>query len=80
MAMELSILQLKYPNLGISVLSIGRGKMIKPINPIAKALAHNRKRKAIVPNKKTVYNKNREKINAQKFYISEDSNKEKASD
>ena len=54
--------------------------MIKPINPIAKALAHNRKRKAIVPNKKTVYNKNREKSNAQKFYISEDSNKEKASD
>jgi|TARA_R100001079_G_C4298223_1_gene90066 hypothetical protein len=26
--------------------------MIKPINPIAKAMAHNRRRKQVVPNKK----------------------------
>ena len=42
--------------------------MIKPITPIAKSLAHHRKRKAIVPIKKD-YNKEKEKTNARQFYI-----------
>ena len=50
--------------------------MIKPINPIAKALAHHRKRKAIVPNKKSEYNRNKEKENAKQFYIPKDQDKE----
>ena len=49
--------------------------MIKPINPIAKAMAHHRKRKAIVPSKKD-YNRAKEKDNAtRRFYIPEDSSK-----
>jgi|TARA_R100001509_G_C4793107_1_gene190462 hypothetical protein len=31
---------------------------IKPINPIAKAMAHNRRRKQVVPNKKKYSRKN----------------------
>ena len=73
-------MQLKYPKLGkFSVLSIGRGEMIKPINPIAKALAHHRKRKAIVPSKKD-YNREKEKKNARQFYIPEDSSKKETTE
>ena len=39
--------------------------MIKRINPVAKAMAHNRKRKQIVPNKKK-YNRKKDKYNANK--------------
>ena len=47
--------------------------MIKRINPIAKAMAHHRKRKQVVPNKKNNYNRAKEKNNARRFYIPEDS-------
>ena len=53
--------------------------MIKPINPIAKALAHHRKRKAIVPSKKD-YNREKEKKNARQFYIPEDSSKKETTE
>ena len=63
----------------ISVLSIGRVSMIKPINPIARAMAHHRKRKAIVPSKKD-YNRAKEKKNARQFYIPEDSSKKETTE
>ena len=53
---------------------MGRVSMIKRINPIAKAMAHHRKRKAVVPSKKD-YNRAKEKDNARRFYIPEDSSK-----
>ena len=53
--------------------------MIKPINPIAKAMAHHRKRKAVVPSKKD-YNRAKEKDNARRFYIPEDSSKKETSE
>ncbi len=56
-----------------------RKLMIKPINPIAKAMAHHRKRKAIVPSKKD-YNRAKEKNNARRFYIPEDSSKKETSE
>ena len=52
---------------------------IKPINPIAKAMAHHRKRKAVVPSKKD-YNRAKEKNNARRFYIPEDSSKKETSE
>ena len=52
---------------------------IKPINPIAKAMAHHRKRKAIVPSKKD-YNREKEKKNARQFYIPEDSSQKETTD
>ena len=54
--------------------------MIKPINPIAKAMAHHRKRKQVVPNKKNNYNRAKEKDNARRFYIPEDSSKKETSE
>ena len=56
-----------------------RKLMIKPINPIAKAMAHHRKRKAVVPSKKD-YNRAKEKNNARRFYIPEDSSKKETSE
>ena len=56
-----------------------RKLMIKPINPIAKAMAHHRKRKAIVPSKKD-YNRAKEKNNARRFFIPEDSSKKETSE
>ena len=62
-----------------SVLSIGRVYMIKRVNPIAKALAHHRKRKAIVPSKKD-YNREKEKKNAREFYIPKDSSEKETTE
>jgi|TARA_R100000081_G_scaffold42272_1_gene19840 hypothetical protein len=74
-------LSIKNPKLGkITVISIGRMLMIKPINPIAKAMAHHRKRKQVVPNKKNNYNRAKEKNNARRFYIPEDSSKKETSE
>ena len=53
--------------------------MIKPINPIARAMAHHRKRKAVVPNKKD-YNRAKEKKNTRQFYIPEDSSKKETTE
>lgn len=54
--------------------------MIKPINPIARAMAHHRKRKQVVPSKKNNYNRAKEKDNARRFYIPENSSEKETKD
>lgn len=53
--------------------------LIRPITPIAKSLAHHRRRKAIVPIKKD-YNKEKEKTNARQFYIPKNSSQKETTD
>ena len=35
---------------------------VPPVNPVEKSLAHIRKRNQVVPNKKTKYNRNKDKV------------------
>ena len=51
--------------------------MIKPINPIARAMAHHRKRKQIVPNKKK-YDRKSENTFKQQLKKEESKNEERS--
>lgn len=52
--------------------------MIKPINPVARAVALNRRRSQVVPPKKGKgsYNRNKEKSNARKSQHGKDASEE----